>query len=133
MKSIPLTLALALAALAGNGVAARAQTFEHATFDTVLALYGSGDPPMIATNVGAPLPVYEGERSLELVDNSPDGTPQAYVAWVQNMAPGEDVTATIRRYDDTGFHPHCLHQLLHRLRRHQRRQHRLVAVCQHHR
>ena len=39
MKSIPLTLALALAALSGNAVAARAQTFEHATFDTLLALY----------------------------------------------------------------------------------------------
>ena len=55
---------------------------------TALALYGTGDPPMIATNVGAPDPVYQGERSLRLEDNSPRGTPQAFVAWVVGMAPG---------------------------------------------
>jgi hypothetical protein len=39
MKSNPLSLALALTALAGCGEAARAQAFDHATLDTVLALY----------------------------------------------------------------------------------------------
>ncbi|MGD2153026.1 MAG: DUF547 domain-containing protein [Gemmatimonadales bacterium] len=39
MKSNPVTLALALAALAGSGEVARAQAFEHATLDTVLTLY----------------------------------------------------------------------------------------------
>jgi hypothetical protein len=68
---------------------------------TVLGLYGSGDPPIIATNVGDPDPVYEGLRSLRLEDNSPSGTPQAYVAWVRGLAPGDSVTACIARYDDT--------------------------------
>lgn len=39
MKSIPVALALALAALVGNSAAARAQAFDHATFDSLLALY----------------------------------------------------------------------------------------------
>lgn len=39
MKSNPVSLALALAVLAGSGEAARAQAFDHATLDTVLALY----------------------------------------------------------------------------------------------
>jgi hypothetical protein len=39
MKAYPVSLALLLATLGGTGEAARAQAFDHATFDTVLALY----------------------------------------------------------------------------------------------
>jgi hypothetical protein len=39
MKSTPIALALALAALGGTGEPVRAQAFDHATLDTVLALY----------------------------------------------------------------------------------------------
>jgi hypothetical protein len=75
---------------------------------TVLGLYGSGDPPIVATNVGDPDPVYEGLRSLRLEDNSPSGTPQAYVAWIRGLAPGDSVSACIARYDDTpGVSPSC--------------------------
>jgi hypothetical protein len=75
---------------------------------TVLGLYGAGDPPIIATNVGVPDPVWEGERSLRLEDNSPSGTPQAYVAWVRGLVGGETITACISRYDDTpGVSPSC--------------------------
>jgi hypothetical protein len=75
---------------------------------TVLGLYGTGDPPIIATNVGDPDPVYEGLRSLRLEDNSPSGTPQAYVAWVRGLADGDTVSACIWRYDTTpGASPSC--------------------------
>lgn len=68
---------------------------------TVLGLYGSGDPPMIATNVGAPDPVYAGDRSLRLEDNSPSGTPQAYVAWIRGLQVNDVVTGSFWRYDTT--------------------------------
>jgi hypothetical protein len=73
---------------------------------TVLGLYGSGEPPIIATNVDNP--VHGGERALELMDNSPDGTPQAYVAWCRGLLPGDVVEACIWRYDTTpGVSPSC--------------------------
>jgi hypothetical protein len=68
---------------------------------TVLGLYGTGDPPIIATNVGAPDPIHTGERSLKLEDNSPSGTPQAYVAWITGLADGDLVTGSFWRYDVT--------------------------------
>jgi hypothetical protein len=75
---------------------------------TVLGLYGSGTPPIIATNVGAPDPVYSGLRSLRLEDNSPSGTPQAYLAWVRDLQDGDVVEAGFWRYDVTaGAAPSC--------------------------
>jgi hypothetical protein len=68
---------------------------------TVLQLYGTGDPPMIATNVGAPDPIHTGERSLRLEDNSPTGTPQAYIAWIMGLTDGDMVTGSFWRYDTT--------------------------------
>jgi len=68
---------------------------------TVLGLYGTGDPPIIATNVGAPDPIHTGERSLKLEDNSPSGTPQAYVAWITGLTDGDMVTGSFWRYDTT--------------------------------
>jgi hypothetical protein len=75
---------------------------------TVLGLYGSGNPPIIATNVSAPAPFWTGNFSLELQDNSPDDTPQAYVAFVWNLEAGDVVTAGFWRYDTTpGGSPSC--------------------------
>lgn len=75
---------------------------------TVLGLYGSGDPPIIATNVGAPDPVFMEMHSLRLVDNEPSGTPQAYVAFIWNLVDGDVVTAGFWRYDVTpGAAPSC--------------------------
>ncbi len=77
-------------------------------FLDVLGLYGSGTPPMIVTNVGAPDPVYGGLRSLRLEDNSPSGTPQAFVAWVRGLKDGDCVRASFWRYDVTpGASPSC--------------------------
>jgi len=68
---------------------------------TVLGLFGTGDPPIIATNVTAPDPVFEGERSLRLEDNSPSGTPQAFLCYIWDLNDGDVVTAWFMRYDDT--------------------------------
>ena len=76
--------------------------------DTVLGLYETGDPPIIVTNVGAPDPVHWGQRSLRLEDNSPTGTPSAYVAWVTGLLEGDIVEACVWRYDTTpGSSPSC--------------------------
>ena len=68
---------------------------------TVLGMFGTGVPPIIVNNVQTPNPVYSGERSLNLEDNSPSGTPQAYVAWVKGLQDGDSVFASMWRYDDT--------------------------------
>lgn len=99
---------LAVIAIMGLGQAAFAVTatcgWEGS--ETVLALYGTGEPPMnvaISTD-----PVHSGSQSLWLEDNSPSGTPQAYVAWVLGLEDGDEVTATIWRYDTSpGSAPNC--------------------------
>jgi len=67
--------------------------------ETVLALYGTGEPPMnvaIATD-----PVHGGSQSLYLEDNSPTATPAAYIVWILGLQDGDEVTASIWRYDTT--------------------------------
>jgi len=69
---------------------------------TLLGTYGTGSPPIIATiRSGTPIDPVHGTQYLELEDNSPTGTPQAYVAWVKNLAPGDEVYVSLWRYDDT--------------------------------
>ena len=70
-------------------------------FATLLGMFGSGEPPILGATVELPQPVFEGLRSLRLEDNSPTGTPQAYVAWVQGISDGDTVYAEFWRYDDT--------------------------------
>jgi hypothetical protein len=76
--------------------------------ETVLGLYGTGIPPILAFNVGAPAPVFGGLRSLELQDNSPTETPQAYLAWITGLTDGDSVYVEFWRYDETpGAAPSC--------------------------
>ena len=101
---IALVTFLAVALTAAANVA----PYDWEAGDTVLGLYGTGDPPIIVTNVGAPDPVHWGQRSLRLEDNSPTGTPQAYVAWVWGLVDGDVVEACVWRYDTTpGDSPSC--------------------------
>jgi hypothetical protein len=45
---------------------------------------------------------------MELEDNSPTGTPQAYIAWIVGLTDGDEVTASFWRYDTTpGGAPSC--------------------------
>jgi hypothetical protein len=72
---------------------------------TVLGLFGAGTPPIIATNVAAPDPVHGGLRSLKLEDNEPSGTPEGYLAWIQDLSDGDVVDAGFWRYDTTPGSP----------------------------
>jgi hypothetical protein len=91
--------AIFLAVLSTALAMAGSATFGWETDDTVLGLYGSGEPPIVATLVADP--VHSGAQSLSLEDNSPDGTPQAYVAWILGLSDGDEVTASFWRYDVT--------------------------------
>jgi hypothetical protein len=74
----------------------------------VLGLYGTGEPPIFATFSAPPDPHHGGAQSLRLEDNSPSGTPQAYVAWVKGLSDGDVVEVGIWRYDTTpGVSPSC--------------------------
>jgi hypothetical protein len=74
-------------------------TFEWECSATVLGLTGTGDPPIIAGLVSDP--VHGGAQALRLEDNSPTGTPQAFVAWIVGLSDGDEVTAGVWRYDTT--------------------------------
>ena len=103
MKRWPTILACALTLLAtsaaGNPVPI--PTYDWEDGGTVLGMFGTGDPPLHATNVMAPDPVHWGNASLRLEDNSPSETPQAYLAFVWNLQPGDYVMAGFWRYDDS--------------------------------
>ena len=45
--------------------------------------------------------VYSGMYSLQLTDNAPSGTPQAFAAALWNLQDGDVITAGFWRYDDT--------------------------------
>lgn len=80
-------------------VAAVTATYGWEGSATVLALEGTGTPPMnVAIDTD---PVHSGSQSLYLEDNSPSGTPEAYVAWIIGLEDGDEVTATFWRYDTT--------------------------------
>jgi hypothetical protein len=66
---------------------------------TVLGMSGTGTPPIIVSNVTDP--VHGGIRSLRLQDNSPTGTPAAFVAFIWNLLDGDVVEASFWRYDTT--------------------------------
>lgn len=71
---------------------------------TVLGFRGANpddSPAIYATNVGDPDPVRTGSRSLKLEDNLESGTPQAYIAYIWDLQPGDTVTALFWRYDVT--------------------------------
>ncbi len=91
--------AIILAVLPTAFAMAGSASFGWETDDTVLGLYGSGEPPIVVTLVTDP--VHSGAQSLSLEDNSPDGTPQAYVAWILGLSDGDEVTASFWRYDIT--------------------------------
>jgi hypothetical protein len=77
---------------------------------SVLGMYGTGEPPLFAEPVsGSSIGAVDGTQVLWLMDNSPDGAPQAFVAWVQSLEAGDSVAASIWRYDDTpDAVPSCL-------------------------
>jgi len=85
----PLLFALFVMAAATHAATA---TCEWEGTETVLGLYGTGTPPIIVSLVSDP--VHGGSQALSLEDNSPSGTPQAYVAWIVGLSDGDEVTAS---------------------------------------
>ena len=98
---IAVGLVLSGAAAQANEVCPNLVNYGWENGGTVLGMFGSGDPPLVATNVTAPDPVHSGLRSLRLEDNSPTGTPEAHVAWVTGLQDGDVVQAGLSRYDTT--------------------------------
>ena len=101
---------LILALVAAPAVVQATSSFESwEGTHTLLGMYGSGSPPIIATvRAGVPIDPHHGLQYLELEDNSPDGTPQAYVAWIKDLGPGDMITVSLWRYDDTpDASPNC--------------------------
>lgn len=92
------SLLFAMFALAAAAQAATA-TCDWEGTETVLGLYGTGEPPIVVSLVTDP--VHGGSQALSLEDNSPTGTPQAYVAWIVGLSDGDEVTASFWRYDIT--------------------------------
>ncbi len=94
MKKLVAT-AIALLLSASSAFALTA-TYGWEDGNTIIGKYGT----VLAYNVTSP--VYQGSRSLQLVDNySGSNTPQAYVAWIKGLQPGDVVTASFWRYDTT--------------------------------
>ena len=104
------TLLMLVAVVVLASVAQAETVFESwEVMHSVLGMYGTGDPPIIAEPVlGIPIDPQHGAQMLQLVDNSPTGTPQAYVAWIRNVADGDTIDVTLHRYDMTpGTAPSC--------------------------
>ncbi len=76
---------------------------------TVLGMYGSGTPPVIAEAVvGGPGGPIDAAQVLQLMDNSQTGATMVYVAWIVGLQNGDSVDACIWRYDTTpGTSPSC--------------------------
>ena len=62
---------------------------------TILGSYLDIEP----NNVSDPEPVYQGSNSLKLVDRTQSGTPQAYLAWINDLQDGDQITAGFWQYD----------------------------------
>ncbi len=100
MKKLLLILLVGLFAVPAANAAVVTYGWEDG--GTILSQYGD----ITATNVGDV--VHTGARSLYLVDQQASGTPEVFVAWVVGLTDGDEVTATIWRYDTTpGASPSC--------------------------
>ena len=87
-----------------NLIPTRTISYDYEDGGTTLGAYLEIDP----NNVAAPAPVFSGDRSLQLTDRTASGTPQAYLAWVNDLHDGDQVTAGFWRYDTTpGVAPSC--------------------------
>jgi hypothetical protein len=67
---------------------------------TILGSYGNISNPL---NVGATngISPYDGNYMLSVSESPLDGTPRAYISYIQNLNPGDVVTASFYGYDDT--------------------------------
>ncbi len=84
-----------------TALAIQTETYGWEDVYTVLGVYGNGVPDLEYV-----APVHGGSQSLEFVETPYGGTPQAYLAWIQNLSDGDTVMASYWVYDDTpGVNP----------------------------
>jgi hypothetical protein len=93
-------LFLALMVLIATSATAQTITYTFGWEDGTSTVIG-GYSDFIATNVTSP--VYGGNYALEFMDNTPDGggTPQGYICWIRGLQDGDEVYASVARFDDT--------------------------------
>jgi MYXO-CTERM domain-containing protein len=100
MKS-SVTFVVSLIGLACASAQADLITESYGWEDGVGTVLGSFGNLGLAENVGDPDPVYNGLRSLHLVEDPLDGTPQGYLAWITGLQDGDVIDASFWRYDTT--------------------------------
>lgn len=91
-------IAMTVAALAGT---ANAQSYGWEDGGDILGSFGNlGSATNVASGTNG-VTAFEGNRMLELTENPVGGTPQAYVAFIENLSQGDTITASFWGYDDT--------------------------------
>ena len=99
---LTLAFAILLAAPATAGAITVTESWEGWYWDCILGSYGMGFPAVLASAVSdAPCDPVDGAQVLRLTHNSSSGSPEAYVAWIRGLAPGDTVEASLWRYDVT--------------------------------
>jgi hypothetical protein len=97
MKKVTITLAcLALFALPAAADTVASCDWEDGT-STILGFYGNVANP---TNVGAPEPTID-LRSLRVTESPNGGTPQVFLAFIQNLSHGDTIDASFWGHDTT--------------------------------
>ena len=95
-----LAFAILLAAPASAQVVTVTESWEGWYWDSILGSYGMGFPAVLAVAVSdAPCEPVDGVQVLRLTHNSNSGSPEAYVAWIRGLIPGDTVEASFWRYD----------------------------------
>ena len=101
MKKMTIGLATALCAVLVALPASAQQSASCSWEDgvsTILGFFGNLANP---TNVGSPEPVNSGLRSLRVTESPEGGTPQAYIAYIENLTDGDVIDACFYGYDTT--------------------------------
>ncbi len=92
-------LIIALPTLASAQTQTDGCSWEDGT-STILGFYGSN--LVDVANVTSPAnPVHTGTHSLTMAESPHTGTPQAYVAYIEGLQDGDQVTASFWAWDDT--------------------------------
>ena len=95
MKFLLVTASLLLA-LPLTAIASQTITYDwDGTSDTVLYVYGNGIATLASDTV------HSAPQSLRFEEDPIGGTPQACVAWIRDLADGDEVTASFWVYDTT--------------------------------
>ena len=71
---------------------------------TILGSYGNISNPINTTSLNGVDP-YDSDYMLSVSESPLDGTPKVYLAYIQNLNPGDVVTASFYTYDNAAGSP----------------------------